>query len=350
MNPRLLRPTASGRFPGGDLSAASLYDAALLMVKGSPIAPTPGGSLTINGASLGSYDYAIRSGETLASLTAADWFTATEDTRSAWCVVRGNLTINSGVTFTPTVRKLFTVLVVTGDLTVNGAVSMSARGANHSGTGNSGGATTAAAIRIINGTYSGVTDPQVPAAGGAGGGSTTSGGNIQGGNVGSPGISGACGGGASGARSSGGPSGNNGGAAGTSFSGGAGGSAQAGGAVSTPGVANGGAGGSSFSSVFSNGSGGAGNPGGGKTVTGGEVGQNGTGGVLVVIVLGQLLGSGNISANGANGGSTGVHGGGSGGGSVTVIAKTDGSSITPSANGGAGGGNGGEGTARKLAL
>lgn len=349
MNPRLLRPTASGRFPGGNLSAASLYDAALLMAKGSPIAPTAGGTLTINSESLGSYDYAIRSGETLASFTAADWFTSTVDTRSAWCVVRGNLTINSGVTFTPPVRKLFLVLVVTGNLTVNGTVSMTARGANHSGTGNSGGATTAAAIRIIDGTFSGVTDPNVPAAGGAGG-QLRSGPGTLAGNPGTNGANGGSGGGGGGSLTTGGPGDSGAGAAGTSFSGGPGGGARAGGSIATSGGANGGAGGSSTSSVFANGSGGAGNPGGAKTDTGGEVGQDGTGGVLVVIVLGQLLGTGAISANGSNGGAIGTAGGGSGGGSVTVLAKTDGSSITPAANGGTGPGSGGAGTARKLAL
>ena len=79
--------------------------------------------------------------------------------------MNGNLTINSGQTFIPSVRKLFTVLYVTGNLVVNGSISMTGRGANHSGTGSSGGATTAVDIRIGTGTFSAVVNPQIPAAG-----------------------------------------------------------------------------------------------------------------------------------------------------------------------------------------
>lgn len=360
MNPRLLKPTASASFRGGDLSVGSLYDAALRMVNGSNTAPTSGGTLTVNGESLASYDYAIRSGETLASFNASDWFTNTQDTRSAWCVVRGDLTINSGVTFTPPVRKLFTVLVVTGNLTVNGTISMTARGANHSGTGNSGGATTARAIRIANGTFSGIQNPEIPAAGGAGGGRRTGPGGFNG-NAGTNGSGGGCGGGGGGGFNSGAAIQSGAGSAGTSFSGGSGGGGTAGFNTGADAVTNGGAGGLiACQSGFSGGGSGAGNPA-GVVVTAANssatVGNDGTGGVLIVVVLGTLSGSGSVSSNGSTGGvnaNPSGSGGCSGGGSVTILAATDSSSISPQANGGAvtggSGGFGGAGTARKLAI
>jgi hypothetical protein len=318
----------------------------MAMATGASTPPASGGRLTINGESFGSYDYAVQPGQTISSFTAADWFTNAADTRSAWCVVRGDLTINAGVAFTPPVRKLFSVLVITGNLTLNGAISMTARGANHSGTGNSAGATAARSIRIINGTYSGVVDPSVPAIGGSGGANTTS---TTAGNAGGAGTNGGCGGGASGAFNSGNPDGVNGGSAGTSFSGGSGGGSKAGGQTATAGRPNGGAGGSS-TGLFSNAGGGAGNPGGIANGSGSVSGSSGTGGVLIVIVLGTLRGAGAVSANGSSGGLSPVPGGGSGGGSVTVICCSDSSSVIPTATGGAGGGGGGAGTARKLRL
>lgn len=370
MSHRLLRPRASGSFSGGVLSAASIYDAALLMKVGQPISPTAGGTLTLNSTSLGSYDYTIRNGETLSAFTSADWFTSTADTRSAWCVVKGNLTINSGVTFIPPVRKLFTVLVVTGNLTLNGTISMTARGANHSGTGNSAGATTAAAIRIINGTYSGVTNPEVPAAGGAlkDDGRTGALSNAAG-LTGNAGSNGGTGGGGTGGYTTGGIRGySTSGAGGTSFSGGAGAggftsssgcSGSAANSAQASGRSDGGQGGTGASTTTLAGGGGAGNPGGASTTCGGGsgAGADGTGGVLIVLVLGTLSGTGAIVANGSAGGNSNTGGGGSGGGSVTVLSAADSSSITPAANGGSGGtgnfgagGSGGAGTARKLAL
>lgn len=344
-------------YPGGNQSYGSLQ------LMGSDIAnnyydqtgPSAGGTLTINSVSLGSYDFTVKNGnQTVSSFTTGDWFTTTKDTRSAIIVVNGNLTINSGQTFIPSVRKLFTMIYVKGNLTVNGSISMSARGSNHNGTGDSGGSTSAGAIRLATGTFSGVSNPEVPAAGGAGGSSTTS----SSGNAGSAGTNGGTGGGASGGTNSNGPSG--GGAAGTSFSGGAGGGgteSPSGGQAAT---ANGGAGGCGRSA---NGGypagGGAGNLG-GYGGNGGNTlcnyndptanGQDGTGGVLVIFCTGTFSGSGSVVAAGANGGTgSGANGGGSGGGSITVFYGSD-SGPTPSASGGSNGGGGGAGTARKLAL
>lgn len=304
--------------------------------------PTNGGSLTINSQSVGNYEVTTRGADTrISSFTALDWFTSVKDTRSSWIVVNGNLTIDAGQILTPPVRKLFTVLYVTGNLICNGGISMTARGANHSGTGDSGGATPSATIRIGTGTFSGVSNPQIPSLGGSPGtGRTTNGQNAA-----PSGSNGQTGGGGGGYWfSSGGFSGN--GSDGSSFSGGTGGGAQYGNSGSaTSGSSNGGAGGDSGGGQSAGG--GAGNPGG--TGTGGFNGGNGTGGTLIVIVGGTLSGSGTISADGVAGGSgAGVLGGGSGGGSVTVLFGTDSSSITPTATGGSGGG--GNGTARKLAI
>ena len=131
--------------------------------------PTAGGTLTLNGQNCGSYDYVLkRSDITLSSVTSSEWFTTTKDTRSAIIGVVGNLTLNAGVFLRPPDRKLFMAIYVDGNLTVNGNISMSARGANHSGSGTSGGATTAVAIRLATGTFGSVSNPEVPAAGSAG--------------------------------------------------------------------------------------------------------------------------------------------------------------------------------------
>lgn len=355
-----LLSTAESGFMGGDLAAGSIELAAIEMLTAADMAtPLAGGNLTINGEALGAYDYVVKQGnQTISSFSAASWFTTTADTRSAFIVVNGNLTIDAAQVVKPTVRKLFTVLYVDGALTINGEVSMSARGANHA-------ATTAAAIRIATGSFSGsVTNPQVPATGGGGG--------AVNGVAGTAGSAGGTGGGGGGGRTS--SFGPGAGAAGTSFSGGPGGGggrAGSGTAVAgTAGGANGGAGGTgagwtSPGASSRGGGGGAGNDGGtgglGDVVgRNGSPGSNGTGGVLIIIATGALSGSGSCTAAGAAGGDGGspsgsaVGGGaGSGGGSVTVICASG--TVTTSATGGAGGttsdndgGAGGDGTARVL--
>jgi hypothetical protein len=351
----------------GDVVADTIYQVGQIMSSWPDTTPAAGGTLTVNGQALGSYDYRVVSGnQTVSAFSNTDWFTTTADSRSAFVVVRGNLTINSGQTFIPSNRKLFTVIFVTGDLAVAGSISMSARGANHSA---GGGNVAAAAIRIATGTFSAVTNPQVPAAGGA----VTAGPSsiaIAAGVNGTAGSAGGTGGGGTGGISvgNGAPSSQAGdGAAGTSFSGGSGGGgvrASGSNPGNGDGAANGAAGGNGNSNQAGiDAGGGAGNPG-GTGVQGGNNGTDGTGGVLIIICIGQLSGSGSIAGDGADGGDTGTGsgatagGGGSGGGSVTVMYGTDTSSITPTAIGGIGGvadgngdaGNGGAGTARKLAL
>ena len=350
-------------FAGGNQSADTIQALSqAMLLGGETLSPTAGGTLTINSASLGSYDYLIKKGsQTISAFTASDWFTSTADTRSAWIVVDGNLTINSGQTVIPSVRKLFTVIYVRGNLAINGSVSMTARGANHSGTGNSGGATTAAAIRIINGTYSGVSNPQVPSAGGAGGAGIQ---NVNNG-TGLGGASGSAGGTGGGGAVGGAINGTGGaGGAGTAFSAGGGGGGANDGTGGNA-VANGGKGGNAQTGFNANSCGGAGNPGGDSNAagyggTGTSTPQDGTGGILVVFCTGTISGSGTIVANGSRGGGAGntVPGGGSGGGSITVLYGS-GTAPTATANGGEGnngdgglsfGGSGGAGTSRALVL
>ena len=348
---------------GDNVSGADVLAICRAWTQQSPSGlPWEGGTMTVDSQSLGSYDWAWKNGnQTISATQPFDWFTATQDTRSAWVIVDGDLTINAGMELRPTSRKLFTVVYVTGDLACNGSISMSQRGANHSGTGESAGATTAAAILIATGTYSTVVDPKVPAAGAAGGAGISTTGN---GNNGSAGSAGGTGGGGGGGNAAAGATSTSGaGAAGTSFTGGSGGGgavATSGTATGTAGGANGGAGGNSGNSGNAAAYAGAGNPEGvysGSLLGLTKVG-NGTGGVLIVIVEGALSGSGTIAANGqvAFLGNART-GGGSGGGSVTIMYGTDTSSITPTANGFSTstlatnfGGTGGTGTARKLAL
>ena len=351
----------------------------------SDVAPASGGTLTINSQSLGSYDYCIKHGnQTISSFSNSDFFTTTEDSRSAFIYINGNLTINSGQTFIPSNRKLFTCLYVNGDLAVNGAISMSARGAN---TTSDDGNVTAVAIKLCpDGTYSSVSNPQIPAAGGAGGNTTMqNNGSYQGG-AGTAGTAGGTGGGGQGGwrENNGGAAPSVGqGAAGTCFSGGSGsgGLWSRGGGSSPNAEANGGAGGNAGPAEQSAGAfAGAGNPGGSANGTGSGNQQNidGTGGVLIIYCTGTLSGSGSITCDGVNGGtnasasdqdgSKGTSGGGaSGGGSLNIFFGTDDfSSGTISADGGTGGtrtgscssgacaggfgGNGGAGTARKLSI
>lgn len=310
--------------------------------------------LTINGELVGNYEYTVKSSSTtISSFTASDYFTSTADTNSSWIIVKGDLTVNAGQTVIPPVRKLFTVVYVTGNLTVNGSISMTARGANHSGTGVSGGYTAPVNIRIGTGTFSAITNPQIPATGGAGASRrTTSGQNL--GTAGSNGGTGGGGGGYFFGSQTVGWAGA--GAAGTCFSGGAG----SGGAYNSTntvsvygedGGANGGAGGAGAGDQIA--PGGSGNPFGqgyyfsapDSRANGGE----GTGGTLIVICEGTLQGSGSISAQGvATNNFSGITGGGSGGGSLTTLfGSNPGNAVSLIVSGG---GSGGAGTARRLAI
>jgi hypothetical protein len=113
----------------------------------SPVA----GSLTINGNSVGNTEFIVVPGQSVTAANVNNWFTMTKDTASSMVFVKGNLSIDNDVVMTPPVRKLFTVVYVSGDLTfgnASSAISMSQRGANHSGTGDSGGQTTEVSIAV----------------------------------------------------------------------------------------------------------------------------------------------------------------------------------------------------------
>ncbi|MDD4409893.1 MAG: hypothetical protein PHW52_04570, partial [Candidatus Pacebacteria bacterium] len=226
---------------------------------------------------------------------------STADARMLALRYIGNLTINSGVTLTPQVRKRGMFLYVDDTLTLNGIISMTARGAAN-----------VAGDRILILTDGG-TSYEIPAVGNSGGNGQTGAGGA-----------GAWYGGA--------------GAAGTSYSGGSGGGGDRGGA----GAANGGAGGKGTG----NGTGGAGNPGG----SGISSGANGTGGLLIVYAKTIIVSStGSIKSSGSSGGSAGGSqsngGGGSGGGSINIFYQntfTNSGSIA--ANGGSGGSAGRNGS------
>ncbi len=286
-----------------------------------------------------------------------------------------SLTIDAAKTLTVDDRCKGLFVYVTGNCVINGTLSMIARGANVdpsaagvSATGirlamlKSGetdtltaadfagcGAAVIAAVAnqsAISGNGKIYTIARAGAAGGASQGAASTNGNN-----GAAGTAGQSGGGGSGAFGAGGSAPGGAGSQGTCFSGGTGGGGSRG--VPTGGAANGGAGG--YGDVAANGAtcaagGGAGNPGGAGDGTTGNSGETGTGGVLILIVGGNLTigASGVISSNGKNGGaaaasSESVGGGASGGGNVLVLyAGSLSNSGTIEANAGSGGvGSGG---------
>jgi len=257
-----------------------------------------------------------------------------------------SLFISRSVVLSPTNRCRGMLILVDGDATISGSISMTGRGASAVGAD--------ASFTTINPPYLGdywsaQLFPsssylnRVFAVGAAGSGFGTDG------VTGTNGRSGGGGGGSSfGAPSAGS------GATGTSFSGGSGGGGSninvvVGGSAS----GNGGAGGNGALGPGGTGGGGAGNPGG--TPNGGQ----GTGGLLILIVRGNLrIGpNGSITSNGSNGGNAssptqGGGGGGSGGGVLYVYyggTLTNNGTVTASGGtrgtGGNIAGNGGAGTA-----
>ena len=299
-----------------------------------------------------------------------------------------SLTIGVGATLTTQYRCCGLVLIVDGDLTVNGTISMTARGAHFQPNGDH---------RIKNellpakdvvyeidipatadeiadflkrekrryhsldelpaiyrptlycrGPRGSVYAPAdlgvIPAVGGAGGGSAVA----AGGNAGAVGTGRRCGGGGSGA-SVGSNTYSGAGAAGTCYSGGSGGGAAA--YVNAyAGSLYGGAGGAANGDRSSP-SGGAGNPG-GAGWSSGVAGSNGTGGRLIIICTGKIIvgSAGAISANGCSGGGGSYGGGGSGGGAIDIFygsLENNGSIAVVGGPGGTGinatGGKGGDG-------
>jgi hypothetical protein len=286
----------------------------------------------------------------------------------------GELTVNAGHTLTTTNRCKGLLIYVSGNLTVNGTISMSSRGANvnpttagvsatglrlpmRKGTGTDtlasadfAGCGTAATTAVANqvGISGDGTIYFVERTGGVGGGSRSSGGAL---------TNGTGGGGGGGAKYDG--TGGTGGT-GTCFSGGAGGGTGVGtGEVGGDGGAYGGAGGDGNTNLSLGASGGAGNPGGSgdDPDTAPVDGENGTGGLLIILVGGNVTigATGVISAYGAESPASGasIRAGGSGGGRIILLYEGGlTQSGTVSARGGYGGYDGGSGatTIEKVGL
>jgi len=277
-----------------------------------------------------------------------------------------SLTVNSGHTMTTDNRCKGLLIYVQGDCTIDGTLTMSVRGAKVdptvagvSATGIrlpmvvSGGSDSlsaadfagcgAAIIATVanqsgisgNGTIFQIT--RAGAAGGAGGYAVN---DSDTGDVGVAGGTGGSGGGGGGGARGAGTSQGGAGAAGTCFSGGSAGGGT-GNTTAGSGVVNGGAGGAGASIDENSCGGGTGNPGGVGDGTPGPSGGVGTGGLLIIVVGGNITigATGVILVNGTDG-VYAYHatGGASGGGNILILhagTYTNGGSVT--ADGGAGG-------------
>lgn len=269
-----------------------------------------------------------------------------------------SLTINSSCTLTTDNRCKGLLVYVKGNCTINGTLTMTARGAYadpvSAGVSSTGlriirrksGSTETLSASDLAGCGSAATTAEsnqgsisgngaiytIPRTGAAGGAQAGPGGDLPG-NAGSSGTGGQTGGGGSGGANTGVHSGA--GGDGTCFSGGVG----SGGTIINQSDASdiGGPGGDGSSGY--NTGGGAGNPG-GTGYNGGSNGGAGSGGILILIVGGNLTigASGVISANGVAGGAGTYGGGGSGGGSIIALyAGTLSNSGSLTATAGAGG-------------
>ena len=338
-------------------SVASILEAGQYMADSvaTPFIRTSSLPLIIDGQDLNGYQYVVKRGNFSVSpgYNPLDWFSDVKDTRSAWIVVDGNLTIENGCVFTPPVRKLFSVIYVKGNLVLDGEISMTARGANHNGTGDSAFLSVFPSknISLYKGTYGdlfGATNAYVPAGGGSGGVPAVGTGF---GNQGTNGITGESAGGGTGGKGGTSVARQGAGTAGTAFSGGTGGGGSTNDLQGTDGEPNGGKGGVNWYSIYTipyGSEGGAGN------------GPNGTGGTLFVIVSGTVSGAGKVTSHGSvgvgggGGGGFSISGGGSGGGSAWLLAGSGGDSIKVTATGGdrarVRSGLGGNGSAMKISL
>jgi hypothetical protein len=335
-------------------------------------------TFTVNGVDMGANQVRVRSfygnvtvGST--SNNAAGLYTTTnifsdltgnEDSITCVRVIYGNLTINSGINFTPPGRTRGFIVFVKGTVTNNGTISMTGRGSSAPSLSNN---------LVIWGSQS------IPTTGQAGRNTnilTASATSAQNGAAptGALPSRGTGGGGSGGARKAGTTSTistGGAGSAGTMWSGGAGGGAVNGNATVTAGSATGTTGGNANQSYVSSGPSSAVQISGGAGVTTGQSARNatnslvttfeiglatGTGGILVLMALGNITNSGSIQANGVPADSTGfVTGGSSGGGSVNIlcnnalattnITASGGAAATPSESGTvASGGPGGAGS------
>lgn len=296
------------------------------------------------------------------------------------------LQVDAGYTLTVANRCRGLLIYVQGNATINGSVSMTARGA-HANPADSGvsadtpvapsdghavpsegiiirrfgvGSGSHSASTLMHGCGTAAVTAEanqpaiggglvvaIPRVGGAGGAGVTVAPAAPGGTAtAAPGGGGS--GGADAVPSSPPPTSGSGGAA-TCFSGGTGGAGAGSYGASLPanggnGAGFGGHGGDAASSGGCGG--GAGNPGGTNGGYGSGNGETGTGGIVILICGGNVTGSGGIVSHGKNGGggqSQDSAGGASGGGLVGVLYAVSYSLSTLAANGGAGGTGGGVG-------
>ena len=381
-------------FQGGDTGAATLYDFARTILtcetptrvqnpginyNGNPL--STGGAFTLNGNPCGNYEYnVLAGGTTLTQAMVATLFSSSLDI-STWIVVRGNLTIGSGVTLIPNVnpsytapatvtspdpdakRRLFMVVYVTGTLTFadsTSVISMTACGGNSSSTGANIGSfdvPIASSVYTLTGLGTNIVNPVISSSGGLGGVGLNNGAGNYGNGFVADVTNVECGTGGGGGGSAVGDNYLSGdGGAGSCFSGGPGGGSTTGLSGATAGSNEGGAGGSGAGSddaYYVLNVGGTGNPGG----TGSDTnGFNGTGGVVVVITEGAFDTGGNIKANGVNAQDNGTVGGGaSGGGIIVLIQNSSGNTNIPTLEVTGGGitqygGNGGAGESKKYGI
>ena len=278
------------------------------------------------------------------------------------CAQFANLTIDASVTLTTkrACRGLF--IYVAGDCTINGALSMSCRGGYSNPTisgGSDASAVSATGLRLAMKTPSGTSTLAAADFAGAGTGIKTAvanqgalSGNAtifvisrDGGTRGAAGTTGgptiSTGGGADGTKTGGAGSWNQPGKLGGCFQGGSGGGGAWGTTGSDTAVDYGGPGGNGAHPSNNDMAGGAGNPKGSSNSYAPYVPQDGVGGVIWLVVKGDLtIGSGaTIEANGAKGGK--YAGGSSGGGAIhTLYAGTLSNSGAINANGGPADGGG----------
>ena len=308
--------------------------------------------------------------DTILNSTAVTYGNTTADTQMLILKFHGNLTINSGITVKPQVRKKGMLIYVAGTLINNGTISMTQRGASAVGQD----------VYLYKNEY-------VPAKGENGG--TKVGGSLTklSGNNGTNGTNRKTGGGGSGGFYSGTDESSfsstlkakfysGAGGAGTSYSGGTGGGGLSAfwntgdankASAATAGSSTGGAGGNAVCRRTSannwNATGGIGNPSGTsarKTSVGIGTAQttsaSGTGGLLIIFAN-DVINAGTIESKGTasvlSGYNNTTHccpGGASGGGSINVFAKTITNTGTIAATGGTGvtgmlkSGNGGNGS------
>jgi hypothetical protein len=113
------------------------------------------GNFKVNGVSVGNIEFKVLSNLVVNGENINNIYTTTSDTAAAGLFIKGDLLVTGGLNLRPPTRKLFNIIYVTGDLTLNSlaTISMTQRGANHSGEGTSGGLTPEVQIKVGPNTF-----------------------------------------------------------------------------------------------------------------------------------------------------------------------------------------------------